>query len=64
MAMLVEVEHKSISSTHLVPSKEDVGALQKTRAEQVSKSVVLLVEGKDGRRRNTWSGRLVLRPGH
>jgi hypothetical protein len=39
---------------YLVCSKEDMSALHEARANQVSKSVILLVEGEDGGRGNAY----------
>lgn len=41
------------TETHLVTSKQNVRALQKTRAKQVAQGVIFLVEGKNGRRGDT-----------
>lgn len=53
MQVSIRISGSKDTETHFVTSKQNVRALQKTRAEQVAQGVIFLVEGKNGRRGDT-----------
>lgn len=49
----LDAKGREEGGTYLIGGKKDVRALQQTRAQHVSESVILFVEGEDGRGGNT-----------